>query len=398
MIYIDCTRLVNWSGGYTGMERFAFQIIKHALLIKPDQVKLVYFMQAKGFQVVEDDAINLADDKLCIKWLSTPISIKKSLKQGKINTATKEVFKRATVFQKHLLPFMPTNKDSLVVLDGLWDNQTYINSLLHTPAAVSHVVHDIAAIIQPQLAPDYVGKALKEYFSQVTPVISNLISISKNTEKDFINIFGNLLKQNYRRIIIRHGDEITEAKPINPDLANIKPGKFILTVGTVEVRKNHLLLYQIYKLANERKIYLPPLVVVGKTGWMVNDTLHAIHCDPQVSNSFIFPGHITNEQLEWLYENCIFSIFPSFYEGWGLPVAESLRHNKVCLCSNTSSIPEVGGKLNKYFSPNNPSQALDQVLLMLDQGNRTSLEAVIKQTYNTVTWNMTTKKLINSLQ
>ena len=62
---------------------------------------------------------------------------------------------------------------------------------------------------------------------------------------------------------------------------------------------------------------------------------------------------LTDADLKVLYEGCLFTLFPSFYEGWGLPVTESLAFGKPCIASNRSSIPEAGGKLARYIDPNN---------------------------------------------
>ena len=59
----------------------------------------------------------------------------------------------------------------------------------------------------------------------------------------------------------------------------------------------------------------------------------------------------SDEELAWMYKNCAFSIYPSFYEGWGLPIAESAFYGAPCLASSTSSMPEVAGSAVDYFNP-----------------------------------------------
>ena len=73
--------------------------------------------------------------------------------------------------------------------------------------------------------------------------------------------------------------------------------------------------------------------------------------------------NMNDKELAWLYENCLFSVYPAFYEGWGLPVAESLLRGVPVLTSNTSSIPEIAGDLLEYFSP----YSSEEIMLALNK-------------------------------
>ena len=71
--------------------------------------------------------------------------------------------------------------------------------------------------------------------------------------------------------------------------------------------------------------------------------------------------------LYQLYERCLFTVFPSFYEGWGLPVGESLWFGKNCIASNASSIPEVGKEFVTYFDPQSLDELKEKLVLCLDK-------------------------------
>jgi glycosyltransferase involved in cell wall biosynthesis len=68
---------------------------------------------------------------------------------------------------------------------------------------------------------------------------------------------------------------------------------------------------------------------------------------------------VTDAELDLLYRKCMFTTFPSFAEGWGLPVGESLAHGKITICSPVGGIPEVGGELLDYIDPYNVSSGLE---------------------------------------
>ncbi|HKH81598.1 MAG TPA: glycosyltransferase family 1 protein [Methylovirgula sp.] len=131
---------------------------------------------------------------------------------------------------------------------------------------------------------------------------------------------------------------------------------FVLCVGTVEVRKNHMALLSVWEeLEAEFGDSLPNLVVAGRRGWKAEAVLRRLD-DVASDGRIIFAEAPSDAALRWLYSTCLFTIFPSFFEGWGLPVGESLWFGKPCAASNTSSIPHVGRDLCLYFSPDDPAQ------------------------------------------
>ena len=119
---------------------------------------------------------------------------------------------------------------------------------------------------------------------------------------------------------------------------------------------------------------------------MAEETYSLLTNDPDVQKSIQILSGVRDEELEWLYQNCIFTIFPSMYEGWGLPVAESLSHGKVCISSDVSSMPEVGGDLVSYISPYNPAEAIEKIKNLCNDKTRRELEERIRAHYKPVTW------------
>ncbi len=153
----------------------------------------------------------------------------------------------------------------------------------------------------------------------------------------------------------------------------------MLNVGTVEVRKNPILLYQIYKLAKQRNIELPPLYIVGRKGWLTDEAVYQITYDQDVCNKIFLKHDINDAEMSWLYQNCEFFLFPSYYEGWGLPVAEAAHFGKMSIASNTSSIPEVVGEAAVYASPYDAALWLKLITSMLSIDNRQPYERALRK-------------------
>jgi glycosyltransferase involved in cell wall biosynthesis len=133
----------------------------------------------------------------------------------------------------------------------------------------------------------------------------------------------------------------------------------VLFVSTIEVRKNHQLLMRVWRrlLEEMRPSDVPWLVFVGRIGWMVDDFVRQLHACDFLNGRIIVIADATDTELAALYRSCLFTVFPSLYEGWGLPVTESLSLGKPCLASDRTSLPEAGGPFARYFDPENVAEA-----------------------------------------
>jgi glycosyltransferase involved in cell wall biosynthesis len=130
----------------------------------------------------------------------------------------------------------------------------------------------------------------------------------------------------------------------------LKPGGFWLSVGTIEPRKNHGRLLDAYRMLKAEGRAAMPIVLAGGQGWLLDhfdSFLHGLEPGREV----ILPGYVSDEELKWLYRNCFGFIYPSLFEGFGMPVLEALGFGAMVLCSNTSSLPEVAGDAALLFDP-----------------------------------------------
>src|SRR6185369_16418160 len=161
---------------------------------------------------------------------------------------------------------------------------------------------------------------------------------------------------------------IASVKPKDPyfETSGLNGHDFILCVGTIEPRKNHTVLYYAYKLAKKRRITLPKLVIAGRRGWASDDIVRNLTEDPDVKNDFVLLLNTRDDELSWLYEHCLFTVFPSFYEGWGIPIGESVARGVPCLCSDGSSMVEIAEGHVAHFSPASSDECLAAVQRLLD--------------------------------
>ena len=163
---------------------------------------------------------------------------------------------------------------------------------------------------------------------------------------------------------------------------------YVLCVGTIEVRKNHLLLVKIWnELAQELGDRLPLLVFVGKWGWDIAP-LRAYLDETNFLN-----GHLrvltdaSDVALAELYRHCLLTTYASFAEGFGLPIGESLAYGKPCVASRSTSLPEVGGRFARYIDPYDPDEGVRVFRELLT--NRDEIErwsADIRAHFTPKTW------------
>lgn len=133
--------------------------------------------------------------------------------------------------------------------------------------------------------------------------------------------------------------------------------RFALMVGTLQPRKNHAWAHKLWEqVVDAYGDDAPALVFAGQLGWGYEEMLRNLKADSKLWNRKIFFLEApTDGELVWLYENCMFTVLPSLYEGWGLPIGESFSFGKYCLTSNCTAIPEAAGDLG-FTAPLNDSE------------------------------------------
>lgn len=300
--------------------------------------------------------------------------------------------------------------DTVLLMDGNWGDKGYyareiVRARQNIGFRLCHLIHDFIAIKNPAYANLKADIIIGGYFKTVLPCTDTLICTSQTT----LNDVSDFARQHHlaftpNRHIVRLGDSLDTsllplygtAKATPPSF--VPPKEFILYVSTIEIRKNHHSLFYAYKLAAERGIDLPPVIIAGKKGWMVEETLYMLRKDSQISDKIIIlfgPDDATRDQL---YEKCLFTICPSFYEGWGLPVVESLAHGKLCIASDSPALREAGGAFAEYFSPFDTNELLQKLTLYShDKTKRTQFEDRIKKEFTPYNWNESYQVLAQTL-
>ncbi len=177
-------------------------------------------------------------------------------------------------------------------------------------------------------------------------------------------------------------------------------GPFALFVATVEARKNHIFVFQCWKRLVEQHgpDAVPDLVCVGKQGWLVEFTLNWLRVHHGLAGKVRLVGSVPDLDLAVLYRSAAFGVYCSHYEGWGLPVTETLSHGRAVLAPQHSSLPEAGGPFATYYVPDSADSFCEQATRLLDPRHRAALEAAVQARFRPRAWEDVLDQMLTTLR
>lgn len=295
--------------------------------------------------------------------------------------------------------------DVLAVLGSPWSHSNYADLVSHLGQTLglkfALLVYDLIPAIRPEYCARQTVPAFIKFMQKCLPLADFVFSISKATAHDV----RHWAKQ--ERIALRCpvcpvpiGAGFTHAEPTATLPEGLMPGGYALFVSTVEARKNHLLAFRAWRrlLEDLPPAKVPTLVFAGRIGWMVSDLLQQIENSHNLGGKLVLVSNADDATLAALYRSARFTLFPSLYEGWGLPVSESLAFGKVCLASNSSSVPEAGGPFCLYHDPDSVTEAAKLYRQVLDDPEMLSaLERRIASGYQPIAWTATAQAIYETI-
>ena len=276
--------------------------------------------------------------------------------------------------------------------------------LLHGPAFVGPLasacpfvitVHDLSFLFYPQGF-----RPLNRIYLQFLTRLSarrarRVIAVSHSTKRDLVQHYG-LLPDKVD--VIHNGvDASFRSLPVDQVAAFRAraglPDRFVLFVGTLEPRKNVARLIEAYaRLPKER----PPLMLVGGKGWLYDDIFARVEA-LNLSDEVHFVGYVPAEDLPCWYNAAELFVYPSLYEGFGLPPLEAMACGTAVITSTASSLPEVVGEAGLLVDPVEPAalaMAMEQVLS--DRELRETVRAAGQVRAQSFSWEKTARCTVDS--
>jgi len=240
--------------------------------------------------------------------------------------------------------------DMVLTIGAGWISQPMHEQAIGSGARFGFVNYDVLPISHPQFFKETERNVVlyKGWIDSAAAAASCVFSISRFSEEAYRRAFPERAARQDLHVI-RLGD--THVSPGGtPRRPPARPG-YVLTVSTIEIRKNHGALVRAWERLAREVADPPRLVIAGRRGWLSEPLYERIAANQGLNGLIEIRESVSDAALRELYAGALFTVFPSLAEGWGLPVAESLAHGVPCLASDSTSIPEVGGDLVQYFDP-----------------------------------------------
>lgn len=259
------------------------------------------------------------------------------------------------------------------------------------------VCYDLIPVLFPHLCRREVADVFPRYYADVAWVADHVLCISASSQRDFTKYVQEIGAPLPATSLVRLGSAFETPAEV-PSVEHLARGPFVLFVSTLERRKNHEILYRaLVRLSEQGRATLPTLVFVGMPGWGVADLLDDLQRDRRVRGCVVQLPHVTDAELTALYAKARFTVFPSLYEGWGLPVAESLAQGRFCLAADTSSLREVGGDLVEYLDPWDVDAWAERLAYFIDHPEEvTRRETEIARRFIPTPWSETARTVLGA--
>ena len=255
-------------------------------------------------------------------------------------------------------------------------------------------IHDLTPLHHPEWH-QLVSRTLQKVFlPTILKKADHILTNSDFTKQDIINYFPFTSSKVTTTLLGKEDYFNPQPNASILDSLGIST-PYILHVGTIEPRKNLIVLlkaFEQYKQTHKNNLRL---VLVGKKGWKNDHFFEQLKTSKYKKDIHII-GYVQRQELVALYSSAEAFIFPSLFEGFGLPILEAMSCGCPVLCSDAGSLPEVGGKACRYFNPHS-SEALLQELrpLLNNKGLQQEMSAASLQQAAKFSWDETARKTLD---
>jgi len=290
-------------------------------------------------------------------------------------------------------------------IDVLIATESYIVPYLHDPQKlkVAIVVHDLVAFKSP--AKHQLRARWIERFTLKNAVKKSrwIFTVSEYTKKDLIQRYPNL-SLDEKTIVVYAGVRDIFARKMDANKIvsvqrryNLDPD-YLMMAGTLEPRKNILGALEAYSLLSPKNQQRFRFVIVGKKGWYYKQIFQKVK-DLNLMLRVKFLEYIPDDDLVTLMQGSKIFLFPSFYEGFGLPILEAMLCGVPVLASRVTSIPELGVDAIHYADPSDVVDIADGITQLIENEDyRNQLRAKGFEQVKNFSWGKTAQLILNAIQ
>jgi glycosyltransferase involved in cell wall biosynthesis len=401
LVVFDITDLVFYIGEHdnlSGIQRVQCCVIQAVMkygLRDPRDLRFIsYDRERRAFLSVDPERfLALLDD----------LALPKDRRTVEFDTA--DARKGQLFPQEPLAAFLRPGRTTVVLLGAAWVIPEYASLVVNLKRThetrFAMLFHDLIPIYARETCDQGTAVVFKEFLDQVLPLVDLAMCVSQSTERDLKRYCGESGFPVPPTLVTQLGTYFDEFFPRSEDAPPSRTvpqarDPFVLFVSTIEGRKNHNFMFETWRTLVERGVNVPRLVCVGRIGWRAETFLTNVLETDYLGGRIELREDVSDEVLNALYRNCLFTVFPSVYEGWGLPIGESLGHGKLCVLADNSSLPEVAGEFGCFIPIDDVEAAADMIESLLGDPDRLlAYEEAIATRFTPRRWEEVAKRVID---
>jgi alpha-1,2-rhamnosyltransferase len=259
--------------------------------------------------------------------------------------------------------------DQLVLLDSSWHADFFplAEQLKRDGVGIVSVIYDLIPLTHPQFCDAGLVRVFNDWFDWIAKTADGYVAISATIADQ---VRDEMLRRVGPEQVAQRwfdhfhlGSELDlcdDALPVEPALKQMFKNKdpVYLMVSTIEPRKNHAYLLDAFELA-WAKGSRARLCIAGRIGWKCDALIERIRQHPQLNQRLFMFNDLTDKSLEYAYSNATALVFPSYVEGFGLPLVEAMQRGLPAMGSDIPVFREIGGPFMAYFDLDDPQTLVD---------------------------------------
>ncbi|UYY76421.1 glycosyltransferase [Sphingomonas sp. R1] len=381
----------------TGIQRVQIEIIRAAIVLPNSVVRICCSIE---------ESSEWTEISLSLFERVTTLAVAGDAVDGAIWRDAIHDLNAALIFGS---PFVFGPRAKLVNLGTSWWLQNYFlqvrNAEVASGIAYTPFVHDLIPVLAPQHCVQGLVDDFNSWLLGVFDHARFFFVNSEATKRDLLDVAGRLgrgIGPEAVHVVPLDG-AFVPPPPAPPSQAlrqlglNDKP--FVLFVSTIESRKGHDTALKAWqRLLSEHGEQAPFLLCVGNNGWLNSAFYAELERDAALRERVLLLSGISDTDLAMLYRDCLFTIYPSTYEGWGLPVTEALSFGKIVIAANNSSLPEAGGCHAVYFNTGDAADLAGKVAAFaFDPTAREAHEQEIRRGFAPRAWSDIAAQIVDTL-
>lgn len=389
----------------TGIQRVQLNVIHNALTAFAERTKplIIHFDQSvSNWRPISREAfLSLHDAAMSSDGLAEEDFLA-------LFQETEESRESETLFERQL----EDHDFILVNLGTSWWIENYFLKIreLRKKYGIRYVpmIHDVIPLMTPEHCAQRLVEEFSQWFSTLIFEVDGAVTNSRWSAMDIrhhaakllpglsLPVYPVALNGDMRSYLSEHAGRHSEG------LHHILPPKtdFVLCVSTLESRKDHLLLFRAWEALLEKHDAdrVPVLICLGKPGWLFEEGAEFLRSRPLLSSKIMLISSVSDSALQALYRECLFTLANSFYEGWGLPVTESLSYGTLPLVSCNTSLTEAGGRAAVFFRASDKDDLISKLeMLIFDEEKRLELRAQARAHAKLRDWRLVAEEFIDHI-